>query len=163
MTQPDLSDLSDLSDLKILRLRKSITDTILSTLAWFGRVLQTLSPVRQRETARNAKPECTTRNAETDCPNTRNATPDGRKARHDASLRGRQTEGLSANILTNELPRTHCHCMGPDKLPSQSVSKTTLTESVDRTSDSPVPLNAKPGGPPKNSQIRRVWFQDTSK
>lgn len=163
MSQPDLSDLSDLSDLKILRLRKSITDTILSTLAWFGGGLQTLSPVRQRETARNANPEGTTRNAESDCPTTRNATPDGRKARHDASLRGRQTEGLAANILTNELPRTHCHCMDR-QTPQPICLKTTLTESVDRTSDSLVPLlNAKPGGPPKNSQIRRVWFQDTSK
>ena len=154
MSQPDLSDLSDLSDLKILRLRKSITDTILSTLAWFGGGLQTLSPVRQRETARNANPEGTTRNAESDCPTTRNASPDGRN---------RQTDGLSANMLTNELPWTHCHCMDR-QTPQPICLKTTLTESVDRTSDSLVPLlNAKPGGPPKNSQIRRVWFQDTSK
>lgn len=131
MTQPDLSDLSDLFDLKILRLRKSITDTILSTLAWFGRVLQTLSPVRQRETARNAKPECTTRNAETDSPNTRNATPDGRKARHDASLRGRQTKGLSASILTNELPQTRCHCMG-----RQTPQPICLQDDADRVSRS---------------------------
>ena len=142
---------------KALRLRKSTTGTILSTMQRFGRRLRAPSPaVREWESARR-EPESTARNAKPDGTRgtTRNAKPDGPptrnigNARHNASLRNRQlrrgcqTETLSANILTIEFPDL--------PLFYPRVGSETLAGSVNRTSDLAVRSIERPGGPPRNS------------